>query len=292
MNEHSVIDIKDFSYEKYIWTLLTLAHHHHIPIDRIGQEICERTGIVYPLYRALISNEQAQESICIVAGIHGNEIAGPLSILRLFESFVHELPTQFRYIVYPVINPTGFDLRQRYDTDGRDLNAIYSVTLKSKNYRENQAFFEDAKKFGPYEVVLTLHEDSDLEKFYMYGLGKKNLDFYHAICAFARMLCPAWANADIYGAASDEFGLVLSNARDHAFDGALYHQGLAKVALTLETPGKLDVHFRANMMAQLVLHCLHLLGAMSWMAPYCIDPPHHEHAKANLAHLEQNPVSS
>jgi len=291
MNEHSVIDVENFSYEKFIWTLLTLAHLHKVPIERIGQEVCERTGMVYPLYRFIINEDQVKESICLVTGIHGNEIAGPLSILYLLQTFVHLMPGQFRYIVYPLINPTGFDLRQRYDSDGRDLNAIYSVTLKSKNYRENQAFFEDAKKYGPYEAVLTLHEDSDLEKFYMYGLGKKNLDFYHAICAFARMLCPAWVDADVYGCPSDEFGLVLSTARDHAFDGALYHQGLAKVALTLETPGKLDVHFRANMMAQLVLHCLHLLGAMSWMAPYFDNLPHHEHAKSGQAALEQNPAA-
>lgn len=287
MNEHSVIDINNFSYEKYVWTLLTLAHHHKIPIERIGQEECERTGMIYPLYRLAVNLDQGQESICIVSGIHGNEIAGPLSVLRMLETFIHELPGHFRYIVYPVINPTGFDLRQRYDTDGRDLNAIYSVTLKSKNYRENQAFFEDAKKFGPYEAVLTLHEDSDLEKFYMYGLGKKNLDFYHAVCSFAKMLCPAWVNSDIYGVNSDEFGLVLATARDHAFDGALYHQGMAKVALTLETPGKLDVHFRANMMAHLVLHCMHLLGAMSRMAPYCSNQSHpHEREKAILAHAK------
>jgi predicted deacylase len=264
MNEHAEIHIADVSYQAYIWQLLSAAHHHHAEVEIIGHETSERTGMIYPLYR-LVINPQLQPSICIVAGIHGNEIAGPLSIIQLLETFLELLPARYRYIIYPLINPTGFDLRQRYDDDDRDLNAIYQETLTSKNYTEVQAFYEDILKFGKFEAVLSLHEDSDLEQFYMYGLGKENKEFYRAICQFARTWIPTWANADIYGCHSDEFGLVLSTARDHAFDGALYHQGIAPIAFTLETPGRLDVSFRVNLMSQLVLHSLRMLDARRWM---------------------------
>lgn len=282
MNEHTELRVEEYSYQKYLWDLLKLAHNHQLTVEIIGHETSEMTGIIYPMHR-LMAHPNSRENICIVAGIHGNEIAGPLSILRLLECFLHQFPAEFRYIIYPVINPSGFDLRQRYDDDGRDLNAIYNATLKSKNYQEVQAFYEDAQKFSPYEAVLTLHEDSDLEKFYMYGLGKENIQFYHAVCAFAKMMCPAWENAEIYGFTSDEFGLVHSNARDHAFDAALYHQGKAKVALTLETPGKLDINFRSNMMAQLVLHCLHLLSAKNYMEPFCSE---HRKKKGNISPIQ------
>jgi predicted deacylase len=203
--------------------------------------------------------------VCIVAGIHGNEIAGPLSVLRILSSLIHDLPQGFRYVVYPMINPSGFDLRQRFDADGRDLNAIYEGTLKSQNYEEVQVFFEDVQKFAPFEALMALHEDSDLEKFYMYGLGEENLQFYHAICAYARTWVEPWNNAEIYGCHSDDFGLILATARDHAFDGALYKMELAKIAYTLETPGKLDIEFRVNMMTQLVLLSLEMLKSKRWM---------------------------
>ncbi len=251
MNEHTQTHIDNYTFEQYIWQVLSEAHRRQLPIEIIGQETCERTGMIYPLYRMIIHPEAAP-TICIAAGIHGNEIAGPLSILRILEAFTHELPTSFRYLIYPLINPTGFDLRQRYDDDYRDLNAIYRNTLTSKNYREVQTFYNDAIKFGNFEAVITLHEDSDLEKFYMYGLGKENLDFYHALCALAKIWCPTWANADIYGCHSDETGLILACARDHAFDGALYHHKLTPLAFTLETPGKLDIQFRVKLMVQLV----------------------------------------
>ncbi len=171
-----------------------------------------------------------------------------------------------------MINPTGFDLRQRFDADRRDLNAIYGATLKSRNYFEVQTFYQDALKFVPFEAVITLHEDSDREKFYMYGLGKENLDYYHALCAFAKTCIPPWSNGEIEGCCTDEHGLILSNARDHAFDGALFVKGLTKKAFTFETPGKLDCQFRANMMTQLVLQSVNMLYAMDWME----NNNHHE----------------
>lgn len=263
-NEKTLIDEEYYSYEKFIWVLLNEAHRRKIPIEVIGQETSERTGIIYPIYRMTI-NPECPATICIVTGVHGNEIAGPLSILHMVSSLIHDIPHHYRYIIYPVINPTGFDLRQRFDADYRDLNAVYKPTMKSKNYKEVQVFFEDAIKFAPFTAVMTLHEDSDLEKFYMYGLGEENRDFYHAICGFAKTWISPWSNADIYGCQSDEHGLILARALDHAFDGALYSKGHTKIAFTLETPGKLNIHFRVNMMAQLVFLSLQLLQARTWM---------------------------
>jgi predicted deacylase len=263
-NERMIVGEEFISYEKFLWILLSEAQLHNLPVEVIGYETCKRTGIGYPLYR-LVIHPNAPLSVCIVAGIHGNEIAEPLSVIYIISAILHELPQQYRYVIYPMINPSGFDLRERLDGDRRDLNAIYNVTLNSDNYNEVQVFYQDVLKFTPFEVVIALHEDSDQERFYMYGLGKENLGYYHAICEFARSLVPAWTEADIYGCHSDDHGLVLSTARDHAFDGALYKNGLTKVAYTLETPGKLDIHFRVNMMVQLVHLSMEMLNAKRWM---------------------------
>lgn len=265
-NEKIEIDEKNYSYEKYLWLLLDEAHHHRLPMEVIGYETSKRTGIQYPIYR-LVIYPQLQETICIVAGLHGNEIAGPLSIPHMIMNILHELPEHYRYVIYPMINPSGFDLRQRFDADNRDLNAIYSVTLHSCNYQEVQEFYQDAVKFAPFEAVITLHEDSERKEFYMYGLGKENLDYYHAICSFAKTWIQPWAHAEIEGCCTDEHGLILSNSRDYAFDGALYKKGLAKLAYTFETPGRLELSFRVNMMVQLVLLGVHMLNARRWMTP-------------------------
>jgi predicted deacylase len=258
MNEQVLVHVDDYSYEKYLWSLLTEANQRDIPFEIIGRERSEYTGIEYPLYRMVI-HPQEQKTICLIAGVHGVEIAGPLSILRLLQISVAELPNQYRYLIYPMINPTGFDLRQRFDDDYRDLNAIYSKTLSSKNYVEVQELFEDFQKFTPFDAVIALHEDSDLEKFYMYGLGEQNTPYYHELCNSVNHFCHPWANADIYGDQSDEFGLIHADARDFAYDGYLYAHGLTPVAMTLETPGKLDIHLRVNMMANWIVAAVKLL---------------------------------
>ena len=265
-NEKTILDEEFFSYEKFLWLLMDEAHHHKLPMQVIGYETCKRTGINYPIYR-LVIHPRLKETVCIVAGLHGNEIAGPLSIPHIMTDILHELPENYRYVIYPMINPSGFDLRQRFDADYRDLNAIYSKTLKSTNYLEVQEFYQDALKFTPFEAVITLHEDSEREQFYMYGLGKENLEYYHAICAFAKTWIQPWTNAEIEGCCTDEHGFILSNARDHAFDGALYTKGLTKLAYTFETPGKLNIHFRVNMMVQLLLLGVHMLNSRRWQTP-------------------------
>jgi hypothetical protein len=263
-NEKTIFGEEYYSYEKFLWELLNEAHRHKLQPEVIGYEMSERTRINYPIYR-LVINPEIQQTICIVAGIHGNEIAGPLSTIHIIKDVFHELPLHYRYVMYPLINPTGFDLRQRFDDDDRDLNAIYITTLKSQNYSEVQEFYEDVLKFTPFDAIITIHEDSDREQFYIYGLGTENQDFYHAICEFAKTWISPWANAEIEGCCTDEHGLIMATARDHAYDGALFKQGLARLAYTLETPGKLDVHFRINMMVQLVVMSLHMLDSRRWM---------------------------
>lgn len=258
MNERTDVAWEHFSYQRLLWEIVTAVNRRALAAEIIGYELSERTGIHYPLYQ-LVINPEAEQTICLVAGIHGNEIAGPLAVLHLLQRSTRILPRRFRYVIYPVINPGGFDLRQRYDDDYRDLNALYKTTLESKNYREVQHFYAAVQQFAPFAAVFTLHEDSDLDKFYMYGLGAENVDFYHALCKRAHHYCALWSHANIYGHNSDGHGLILATAHDHALDAALYAQGLAPIALTLETPGRLAVEFRTRLMADLVLHGIRLL---------------------------------
>ena len=54
----------------------------------------------------------------IRAGIHGDEVAGPLTIIRYFNHiFDYAHKRGVNLIVYPLGNPAGYDARQRYNTD-------------------------------------------------------------------------------------------------------------------------------------------------------------------------------
>jgi hypothetical protein len=86
------IDEENYSYEKFLWVLLSEAHHHKLPMEVIGYEMSKRTKINYPLYR-LVIHPECPQTVCIVAGIHGNEIAGPLSTIHIITDIIHDPPT-------------------------------------------------------------------------------------------------------------------------------------------------------------------------------------------------------
>jgi predicted deacylase len=261
VNEQAEIPIAQLSYAKFIESLVAEARRNNqISVTRIGDKMSETTGILYHLYRLEI-NPKAERNICVVAGIHGVEIAGPLAILTLTQSHTQRLLPMFRYIIYPVLNPYGFDARQRFTDSGRDLNALYAMTLNNAHhYQEIQSFYQDIQTYKHFDAVITLHEDVDLDRFYMYGLGKENIELYHQLCAVAEEYCAVWSNADVYGWPSDEFGLVFASARDHAVDGSLYAKGWTKVAFTVETPGKLRIGIRINLAIDVLIECSKILA--------------------------------
>jgi hypothetical protein len=71
--------------------------------------------IKYPLIK-LSKYSRNQPILLITSGFHGDEIAGPLTILNKLEDIVKMGEEKnVGLIIFPSINPSGFDLRQRYN---------------------------------------------------------------------------------------------------------------------------------------------------------------------------------
>ena len=69
----------------------------------------------YRLYKIVI-NPEHEKTLLTTTGFHGEEFNGPISLLRIFDEAVDfATKMQTRLIVYPCINPSGFDLHQRYN---------------------------------------------------------------------------------------------------------------------------------------------------------------------------------
>ena len=61
--------------------------------------------------------------IYISTGIHGDEPAGPLAALKLFQE--NRWPENAEIFLLPCLNPVGFTLNRRENADGVDLNRDY-----------------------------------------------------------------------------------------------------------------------------------------------------------------------
>jgi hypothetical protein len=197
----------------------------------------EAVGLKYPLYRFVI-NPSARIKFCIAAGVHGYEIAGPLAMVDLFSNPKVYLDKNIGYYIYPVINPTAFDLRRRVDDDGFD-DTLDKSTLRNKGFNEIRAFFNDVKD-KKFAAFISLHEDVDVKKFYAYIFEAEPQKIYRQLIAATARHCQIWRTKDIYGTPADGQGLVI-NSHDRSLEDRLYCLQIAKISLCTETPGQLPL---------------------------------------------------
>ncbi|NHI92832.1 MAG: hypothetical protein EAX96_10055 [Candidatus Lokiarchaeota archaeon] len=103
----------------------------------ISQHILKYKRKSYKFLRIISKNIKPMDKIILIsAGIHGEEIAGPITLLKysnLILDYIHK--NGFRAIIYPIINPLGFEKGIRYqpDTktkdDGVDINNFLRYIL-------------------------------------------------------------------------------------------------------------------------------------------------------------------
>lgn len=100
------------------------------------------------------------------AGIHGDEVAGPLAVLEMLR-----LPDFFAdhdTTIFPILNPEGLARALRGNADNIDLNRDYKNT-KSEEIRGHLAVLPS---LGRYDAAMMLHEDYEGIGAYLYELNK------------------------------------------------------------------------------------------------------------------------
>lgn len=76
----------------------------------------------YRLYKIII-NPQYRKTLLITSGFHGEEFNGPISLLAIFDEIVAcAKKARVRIVVYPCVNPSGFDLHKRYNASNETQN--------------------------------------------------------------------------------------------------------------------------------------------------------------------------
>ncbi len=164
-------------------------------------------GKNYPLYKIfiaaggrppLLSKEgRGVVALLITSGFHGEEFNGPISLLKILPRLARRARDRgVNLLVYPCVNPSGFDARQRYNISGEEQNndflryevkkGVWAGTLKkgekflryklvASPAREARLLRADLRRAGLLgrqkpSAVLDIHQDDDLERgdFYAY----------------------------------------------------------------------------------------------------------------------------
>jgi Succinylglutamate desuccinylase / Aspartoacylase family len=115
--------------------------------------------------RAAPSGDSATPRLYLSAGIHGDEISGPLALLEMIrqpDSF-----DAFDVTMFPILNPNGLARGVRTNRDEIDLNRDY----RNSRSLETKSHIETLLTLGRFEASMMLHEDYEGIGAYLYELN-------------------------------------------------------------------------------------------------------------------------
>jgi protein MpaA len=198
--------------------------------------------------------------VYISAGVHGDEPAGPLAVLRLLQA--DRWPDNAAILVCPCLNPVGFAQNKRENADGLDLNRDY----RHRRSAEVRAHVAWLQKQSPFDLCLCLHEDWEAQGFYVYELNPDHQpSLAETIVAAVRPVCPLDLSEIIEG--REAKGGIIRPALDprtrpqwpEAFWLILHR---TRLSYTLEAPSDFPLATRVNALVAGVNAALARLGML------------------------------
>lgn len=124
--------------------------------------LCEVEG--FPIFAYSLIRPDSKRTVYLSAGMHGDEPAGPLALLKLLED--GSLTESCSWYICPVLNPTGLALGTRENFQGLDLNRDY-LKQQSAEIASHVAWLSDKHS----DFAISLHEDWESSGFYFYEIN-------------------------------------------------------------------------------------------------------------------------
>ncbi|MCG8526627.1 MAG: M14 family metallocarboxypeptidase [Opitutales bacterium] len=205
----------------------------------------------YPIYilkRA--GGSKNSKRVYLSAGVHGDEPAPPLTILKMLEE--NALQPDVDWTIVPMLNPTGFKNNTRENADGIDLNRDF----RNSKAKETRALIEFLDREDPFGLSMLLHEDWESQGFYLYQIPLENANEVakYMIRRVAEVI-PIDLQEDIDGMPATG-GIIQPNPNDLTVDPKLegnwpeafyiYYRKMAKLQFTVESPSAFPMKDRVK----------------------------------------------
>jgi murein peptide amidase A len=115
--------------------------------------------------RAWPAGDGAPPRLYLSAGIHGDEISGPLALLEMIRH--PDFFAGFEVTMFPILNPDGLARGVRTNRDEIDLNRDY----RNSRSLEIKGHIETLLTLGRFDASVMLHEDYEGIGAYVYELN-------------------------------------------------------------------------------------------------------------------------
>ena len=246
-----------------------LVRRYQSLADRCPQfELCEigvveRFGLRFPILAGVTGD--GPRSAIIVAGTHGDEIAGPLALLEFWEAQADlAFIADTRILFLPLINPFGF-ARGIRGNGAVDLNRHFERPTAQD---ENKIVLDFLGRQRA-DLLVSLHEDVSSQCFYMYESGVRDRALFARIVADDVALLDAIEShgypvcgGDHVDGNYNRSGLVVSNpgsvraSRSGALEPTLLRHEVIRRVVGFETPGRQNLSDRIHQQQIALRHVL------------------------------------
>ena len=200
-------------------------------------------GYEIPAYSK--KKEEGCGRIYLSSGCHGDEPAGPYSLLEMMnEGFFDD---GIEWLICPLLNPTGMMAGTRENAQGVDLNRDYfkKVSVEVSGHAE----WLEAQRVP--DMFLSLHEDWESTGFYLYEIQKNVCkSMAQKILGAVSNTMPIEPNDTIDGHEVREQGWIFHQTQadvpDQWPEAIFMAERGATVSYTLETPSSRELKERVR----------------------------------------------
>jgi hypothetical protein len=235
-----------------------------LPLGKTGRQI---------IWMVKSRGDVPGKSILIAGGTHGDEIAGPLGILRFIEESGQYWFDENKLAFIPIVAPVAFKAGRRNGYTGR-TNSGYLWGMKEEPSSEGEVLLWNmdlllkCSRFG----FLTLHETDHEENFYLYYYGETGGRAGQVAEEHLDALDIRKEGGKFFGLVPDgtriyETGLpenfvrggIVYNQFDGSFEHALWTLG-CPISICTETPGRKPLNLRIEATVALIKEFIELRG--------------------------------
>lgn len=213
------------------------------PIDILEVGMITKHEKEFPIFMVVLNNKAGiKKTICFSMGIHGDEIAGPASVIKFVKEYDAKCFADLRIIIFPFANPFGYSKKRRNGSKNTDLNTSFRYARLRGENRILYNAVKDQKLF----FFHALHEYLIEDRFFLYAYTNKKTKFFRRIITEADNFFPILQRSDFpFRSKVRIYNGVIYNYEDLSFEYRLFKEG-AKYCLCTETPGTFPLQKRVE----------------------------------------------
>lgn len=152
------------SYKREVVRRLTKWHNatYANALEELGNVVYgSHTYPLFMLYRSQLSRSRKKgPTVMLSAGVHGDEPAGVYALLDFLNSGAREYGDRCNFVVFPCVNPSGFEADTRCTMNGVNLNRSFGVGSAQPEVAALEEWLQyDARRF---RLHIDLHEDNPI----------------------------------------------------------------------------------------------------------------------------------